>query len=163
MNLVVYGSLMDKQELQNYNISLDDIELVKVSGYMRIFNQEPTNRMAQSINRAVLNVFEENSLWLNGIVIKNISEELLSVLDKREEGYKRSVLEDKRVTTYGGENIPECFIYLGKVEKVNFDILPNDEYLEICKEAAKSHGEEFYQDFLQTTYKNSQEMGVTLI
>jgi len=162
-NLVVYGSLMDKSELENYNISLEDIELVKVSGYMRVFNQEPSNRIKNSINRAVLNVFEEPSLWFNAIVIKDISDELLTILDEREKGYNCSDFYEDRVTTYKGETLTECCIYLGKVEKVNFDILPNLEYLELCKEAAKSHGEEFYQDFLQTTYKNSQEEGVCLI
>ncbi len=159
-NLIVYGSLMDKNELLNENIKIEDIDLVKVYGYKRVFNQEPSNRMVQSINRAVLNVLEESSGWINGIVLKNMSDELFNILDKREQGYDRYNMYEKKVVTYGGEILTNCCIYLGKLEKLNFNILPNLEYLELCKNVAKTHGEEFYKDFLETTFKNSQEFGI---
>jgi cation transport regulator ChaC len=159
-NLVVYGSLMDKNELLNENINIDDIDLVKVYGYKRIFNQEPSNRMVQSVNRAVLNVLEDGDSWINGIVLKNVSDELFAILDKREKGYERYNMYEKKVVTYGGETLTNCCIYLGNIVKLSFEILPNLEYLDICKNAAKTHGEEFYNDFLETTFKNSQEFGI---
>lgn len=159
-NLIVYGSLIDKNELINENINIEDIDLVKVYGYKRVFNQEPSNRMVQSINRAVLNVLEESSGWINGIVLKNVSNDLFDILDKREKGYERYNIYEKKVVTYSGETLTNCCIYLGKLEKLNFDILPNLEYLELCKNAAKTHGDEFYNDFLETTFKNSSEFGI---
>lgn len=44
------------------------------------------------------------------------------------------------------------FIYVGKPEKQNDDILPNKTYLELCFRGAKHWGEAFKEQFLQTTY-----------
>ncbi|XPV69722.1 MAG: gamma-glutamylcyclotransferase family protein [Halarcobacter sp.] len=161
-NLVVYGSLMNKKELQKEGISLDDVVLVKVFGYKRVFNQEPSYRMVNSVNRAVLTIGEDNESWFNAIVIKNISAEYLSILDKREIGYDQYSFREGEVISYDNEPLTNCIVYKGKIEKMSFNIQPNMEYLDICKETAKSFGDEFYEDFINTTFKNS-DGGLSLI
>lgn len=162
MNLIVYGSLLNKSELQKENISLENIELIKVFGYKRIFNQEPSFRLVNSINRAVLNVEEESNSWFNAIVIKDISLEYMNTLDMREKGYNRIFIKNGNVKNYDGENISDCIIYQGKINKRSDEILPNFDYLNICLKGAKDLGNDFFTDFIKTTYKNSNDK-LTLI
>jgi hypothetical protein len=156
-NLVVYGSLINKAELVKEKILLENIEPIKVYGYLRIFNQEPSFRLLDSINRAVLNIEEKSDSWFNAIVIKNISQEYIETLDKREKGYNRIFIKDGNVKNYSGENILDCIVYQGKINKKNDEILPNFDYLNICLKGAKSLGNDFFNDFIKTTYKNSND------
>lgn len=161
-NLIVYGSLINKEELRKENISIDNIEIVKIYGFRRIFNQEPSYRLVNSINRAVLNIEEEKESWFNAIVIKNLSLDYLNNLDIREKGYTRINLESNQVITYNNENILDCIVYKGREVKQNDEILPNFDYLNICLNGVNSFGKEFFDDFLKTTYKNSKD-GLILI
>ena len=162
MNLIVYGSLINKKELFNEGISLFDVELVRVSSFRRVFNQEPSYRLVDSINRAVLNIEKDENFWFNAIVIKNLKKEYFDILDKREKGYNRVFLEESIVKTYDDIQIPNCVIYQGKSNKQNQEILPNFEYLNICLNGIQDFGKEFFNDFLRTTYKNSKN-GLALI
>merc|ERR1711879_247364 len=109
MNLIVYGSLINKKELFNEGISLVDVEKVKVYGFQRVFNQEPSFRLVESRNRAVLNVRKSDNLWFNAIVIKNLEEEYFQVLDKREKGYKRTLVEKTQIITYDKNEFLESY------------------------------------------------------
>lgn len=162
MNLIVYGSLINKNELSKEGISLIDVEEVKVHGFRRVFNQEPSYRFVNSQNRAVLNIKEDENLWFNAIVIKNLSYEYISNLDKREKGYNRIELSKNQVISYKNEFISDCIVYKGKLQKANCEILPNFDYLNICLHGVESFGKEFLNDFLQSTYKNSKD-GFVLI
>lgn len=162
MNLIVYGSLLNKKELLKEGIILDNVETVKVYGYRRVFNQEPSYRFVDSVNRAVLNVIEDKNYWFNAIVIKELPSDYFKILDKREKGYNRIQLKDSCVKTYSGNSLNDCVIYLGKKEKTNIEILPNLDYLEICKKGINTFSTEFVDDFYKTTYKNS-ENGLILI
>ncbi len=152
--LVVYGSLMNENELQDQGLWGHNIEPIKVFGYKRVCNQEPSYRLVDSNARAVLSVQKKDDAWFNAILIKDLDEAFLQALDMREIGYERTQVD---VKTYGGEFYKDCFVYIGRSEKLNNDIAPNEDYLSICYEAAQSFGEEFYQDFLQTTFKNSEQ------
>lgn len=162
MNLIVYGSLINKKELEKEGISLVNVELVKIKGFKRVFNQEPSYRFLASKNRAVLNIIKDEKSWFNAIVIKNLEEEYFTTLDEREKGYNRSLIEKENIKTYDGDIFENSQIYLGKEEKLNFFIYPNRDYLEICLSGVKTFGEDFFKDFLKTTYKNSED-GLTLI
>lgn len=162
MNLIAYGSLINKEELSKEGISLLDIELVRVFSFKRVFNQEPSYRFVDSLNRAVLNIQNDELSWFNAIVIKNLSNDYFEALDKREKGYNRIYLKDSEVKNYNNIQIPNCIIYQGKSNKQNYEILPNFDYLKICLNGAEQFGKEFLNEFLQTTYKNSKN-GLSLI
>lgn len=148
--LIVYGSLMNQDELQNQGLWGHDAQPVKVFGYERVFNQEPSYRMIESKNRAVLNIQANGSSWFNAIMIKDLDEAFFEALDIREIGYERIKIECK---TYRGDFYKDCFVYFGRHEKKNSRIMPNREYLQLCAEGAQQWGEEFYQDFLNTTFQ----------
>ena len=162
-NQIVYGSLLHPKELKKYDISMDMIEFVKVKNFKRVFNQEPSRRRSDTINRAVLNIQKDDNCWFNAILIKNIPENSLKELDIREIGYNRLNLEDGSVRYYKDDKIAtSCFVYIGKDGKQSNDIFPNIEYFKLCLNGAKSHFNEFYLDYLDTTYQNS-ETGLKLI
>ncbi len=163
-NQIVYGSLLHPKELEKHCITMNRVSFVKVKNYRRIFNQEPSWRKSNSINRAVLNIQEDKSSWFNAIVIKNITKENLIELDERERGYNRIDLKDGLVIDYGGMKVMQnCFIYIGKKDKQNSIILPNIEYFDLCLEGAKSYFDVFYQDYIATTYQNSLNHNLKLI
>ena len=163
-NQIVYGSLLHPKELERHCITMDRVSFVKVKNYKRIFNQEPSWRKSDSINRAVLNIQEDKTSWFNAIVIKNITEENLIELDKRERGYDRINLQNGLVRHYEDNKIiKNCFVYIGKIGKQNDSILPNTEYFNLCLEGAKYHFDTFYQDFLISTYKNNSNKNLELI
>ena len=148
-NLVVYGSLMHEDELFNQGLSGHNLEQIKVYGYKRVFNQEPSYRQSDSINRAVLNIVASPNDWFNAILIKDLDEAYLEALDIREQGYDRVIVD---VITYNKKSYKNCFVYLGRKSKQNNEIKPNLEYQTLCEEGAKTYGEEFYEDYLETTF-----------
>ncbi len=152
MNLIVYGSLLNPKELEKHSINMDRVEFVKIKGYRRVFNQEPSWRKIDSNYRAVMNVEKEKDSWFNGLVIKGLTKEYIDDLDQRERGYDRVDIRKADVVTYKGKNIDKCIVYVGKKGKQNNNILPNKEYFKICLDGAKSHFGDFYIDYVSTTY-----------
>jgi gamma-glutamylcyclotransferase (GGCT)/AIG2-like uncharacterized protein YtfP len=151
--LIVYGSLLNEEELQNQGLWGHNVVPVKVFGFKRVFNQEPSYRILKSQERAVLSIEFQNNSWFNGIMIKDLDEAFFEALDMREIGYERIKVECK---TYSGDFFNDCFVYLGRNDKKNSEILPNPEYLNLCLEGAKQISEEFYQDFINTTYQQKE-------
>ncbi|WP_458700858.1 gamma-glutamylcyclotransferase family protein [Sulfurospirillum sp. 1307] len=162
-NLIVYGSLLHVEELKKHNIDLDRIDFVKVKGFKRVFNQLPSWRKVEGNKKAVLNIEADENAWFNAIVIQNLDQEYIDDLDHRERGYDRVHLPDGDVKNYEGKIIKNCIVYKGKKGKQSSEILPIPEYFEICKSGAKSHFDEFYKDYLNTTYQNSLDGKIELI
>ena len=157
MNLIVYGSLLNPKELEKHNISLDRVKFVKVQGYKRVFNQEPSWRKVSSNKRAVLNIQSSKDSWFNAIAITDLEKEYFVELDEREKGYDRIHIPNGDVKTYSGDVLQDCIVYKGKPEKQNNDIEPNSDYFKICLEGAKSHFDQFYYDYISTTYRNKEK------
>lgn len=157
-SLIVYGSLLNKHELGRQGFKLGDVNPVIISGFKRVFNQEPSWRTGVAQERAVLSVVKSDSYWLNGILISNLPESLILKLDERERGYDRIEIGSIHVRMYkdtkGLTTAGKIYMYIGRPEKQNPVILPNSSYLNICLEGAKQWGQDFYQDFLDTTYLN---------
>jgi cation transport regulator ChaC len=154
MNLIVYGSLLNPDELKKHDIDMDRVKYVKVKGFKRVFNQEPSWRKVSSNKRAVLNIEEDQEAWFNAIAITDLEKEYFEDLDIRERGYDRLHLVNGDVVTYEGKQLDDCVVYKGKKDKQNSFIEPNEDYYKICLDGAKSHFEEFHHDYLLTTYKN---------
>lgn len=161
ISLLVYGSLINKDELKKENIDLENCIPVYVSHLKREFTQEPTYRKVDSINRAVLSVKEENESFINAILIKNVEKSHIENLDIREAGYfKYQVLTKNIKFKYAKQNIDldEVYIYMGKDEKRNESIFPNQNYLQLCLNGARNWGEEFYKDFIKTTFVQNEAL-----
>lgn len=155
ISLLVYGSLINKDELLNNDIEILDYTPVFVKGFKREFSQEPSWRKSTSQNRAVLNVREDANHFINALLI-NIYKENITILDKREIGYKRLKVDSNCIEfKYGLKKHirqNDIFIYVGKDEKYNNLILPNLEYMDICIQGATTWGKFFYDDFIKSTF-----------
>lgn len=155
VSLLVYGSLINKNQLLNNDIKILKYTPVLVNGFKREFTQEPSWRKSTSINRAVLNVKENDQYSTNALLI-DIYKDDIKVLDKREIGYNRlKVSSDKIEFKYDlitKIKNKDVFIYTGKEEKYNNLILPNLEYMDICLKGAENWNQSFYKDFINNTF-----------
>ncbi len=155
-NQIVYGSLLHVDELKKQNIALSKVDLVKVKGFKRIFNQLPSWRKVDGNKKAVMNIEKDENSWFNALVIKDLDEKYIQNLDHRERDYNRTALEDGSVTLHSdGAVLENCIVYEGKDGKQSSEILPNPDYFEICKNGAECHGKKFFEDYLKTTYQNT--------
>ena len=108
----------------------------------------------QGEQRAVLNVISSEQHWFNALLISSLDDAFLADLDKRVKGYNRSRVAPSYLRGYhclhtAPQNI---FMHVGKAYKQSNSILPNASYLSICMEGAKQWGEDFYNDFLDSTF-----------
>ncbi len=158
--VVTYGSLINQEQLRAKPHLLAEACPVVVKGYRRVFNQEPSWRKGCDKHRAVLNVIRSNDDCFNGLLVNVRNNNSLRELDERERGYDRVLVSPSDVvypassyhSVRSGLSLKCVYIYLGKLEKKNDNILPNTAYLDLCLCGAKHWGEEFYEQFLQTTY-----------
>lgn len=154
--LIVYGSLINKSELIRHGFPLDSTYPVIVQGFKRVFSQEPSWRSDQGEQRAVLNVINSEQYWLNALLISGLDENLLVDVDKREKGYDRIRVAPSYIRGYRSHRTaptPQTIhIHAGKTDKQSDSISPNTSYLDICLEGAKQWGEDFYTDFLDSTF-----------
>ena len=163
-NQIVYGSLLHIDELKKQNIDPSRVDLVKVKGFKRVFNQLPSWRKVDGNKKAVMNIEKDENSWFNALIIKDLDEEYLQELDHRERGYDRLALDEESVTLYSDNTIiKNCIVYKGKEDKQSSEILPNPDYFIICKDGAKCHGKEFFEDYLKTTYQNTLNGNIKLI
>lgn len=156
IGIIGYGSLVNCTQHVHQKELLVDTVPIKLRSYKRIFNQRPTWRKATSTKAAVLNAHYSESDWLNAVCYCYEDFNFID-LDHRERGYSRTAVATQSITCYQGKDLPpltKLFIYLGKTENRDDTLLPNSEYLKICLTGAKSWGDDFYRDFLTTTYIN---------
>ena len=161
ISLLVYGSLINKDELKKENISLENCIPVKVKDLKREFTQEPTFRKIDSINRAVLSVKENPDSFINAILINKVKRTHIENLDIRESGYYKYEVSLEKIDfkyTNNSIELDEVYIYMGKKEKRNEEILPHLDYLQLCLHGAKDWGEEFYKDFIKTTFVQNEAL-----
>ena len=160
--LVVYGSLMAKAEISALGLNPEMAIPVIIQGYQRIFAQEPSWRKGVGNERAVLTVVRSPQAEANqspsfsGILLPNISAEIIKELDVRERGYNREHIEESKISPFEIEvtwKATSAQIYVGKPHLFNKDIVPNSQYQKRCLDAALEWGSAFYQSFLNTTQK----------
>ncbi len=154
--LIVYGSLIDKSELTDNGLPLDSTCPVLVQGFKRIFSQEPSWRSDQGEKRAVLNAISSQQHWLNALLISSLNEDFLIDLDRREKGYNRIEVAPSCLQEYDSSytipTLQSIYIHTGDVDKQSDSILPNTSYLHKCLEGARQWGDNFYSDFLDSTF-----------
>jgi hypothetical protein len=157
LGIIAYGSLINRQEIKGQREEPEQAIPIKLENFKRSFNQQPAWRENRGRDSAVLNVEPAEQEWLNGICFCYPKFDF-KTLDSRERGYCRTSVTVDRISSYRGHHLPEMkeiFIYLGKKDYRNNNLLPNPDYLNICIVGAKTWGEDFYRDFLNTTYLNS--------
>ena len=157
LGIIAYGSLINPQEIKNQRECSCHAVPIRLETFKRSFTQQPAWRDNSGTHSAVLNAQTSEQNWLNAICFC-YPEFDFKTLDKRERGYSRTSVTVDKINSYRGHHLPklkEVFIYLGKKDYRNDNLLPNPDYLNICTVGAKTWGENFYRDFLNTTYINS--------
>lgn len=152
--LIEYGSLINKSELRKGGFPLDSTRPVVIRGSKRVFCQEPSWRPDRGEQRAVLNIIGSEQHWLNALLISGLNDRFLADVDEREKGYNRikvvpSYVRGYLLTATTPQNI---YTHVGKAEKQSASILPNASYLSICLEGARQRGEDFCNEFLDSTF-----------
>ncbi|MEX2584061.1 MAG: gamma-glutamylcyclotransferase family protein [Gemmatimonadota bacterium] len=154
--LLLYGSLMDPDELAGYCRRDHPMSPVRVRGFRRSFCQEPSWRNDEAIERGVLTVRPSAADWFNAILVYGWEADVLARLDHRERGYVRRSVPTSSVEPYQSEAdleaAGEAHVYTGREELRNESLRPNAEYLKLCSGAAARWGADFLDDFLSTTY-----------
>ncbi len=171
--IIAYGSLINPAQLcASYPLTAS--YPVVVSGYRRAFNQEPSWRKGDAQRRAVLNAVPSNNDCFNALLINLQGGSDFRELDKREKGYDRTLVDSSRIARIDSIHRPlysessfrlsseQIYLYVGKPDKRNNDILPNEDYLTLCLHGARYWGKAFYKQFLQTTYVGSSPLNAFL-
>lgn len=101
-----------------------------------------------------MNVISSEQHWLSALLISGLNDGFLVDLDKREKGYNRIKVAPSYVRGYYllstmSQNI---YTHVGKADRQSDSILPNDSYLSVCLEGARQWGEDFYNEFLDSTF-----------
>jgi len=170
VGIVGYGSLLSLDELVPF-LETDGKRVVpvRVEGFRRVFNQESVWRAEVTEGgekeSAVLNAVRDDGGAMNGVLVPDLSAQEYEALRVRESGYRMVEVETEDIEPYAdGEfsDLPDSDVVLvptGKEERVDDDLLPIPEYVEICLEGARHWGDGFRDEFLRTTYVRGGEGG----
>lgn len=161
VGIVGYGSLLSPDELVPFlKTDASRVVPVRVEGFRRVFNQESVWRAKVTEGgedeRAVLNAVRDEGRSMNAVLVPDLSSDEYEALRVRESGYRMVEAEKEDIAPYrtDEDDLPEDDVVLiptGRDERVNDDLLPIPEYVEICAEGARYWGESFREEFLRTT------------
>ncbi len=160
---------MNTSSLKYTSPDVEDIKPAYVKGFVRKFNLwnnigfRTHNSGYMGIPHCVLDVkkISDSKSRVNGIAFK-IGDAQLEKLKNREEGYKLI-----KTTVYDFETnkkLGECHLFSAcrNDGKYEFGSRAQRRYLGICLEGAKRYGDEFYQEFLDTTYIEDKPLSKAL-
>ena len=154
IGLLVYGSLVNPMEIADQDLGLNQAIPVRVNTYRRIFNQTPSWRVGHGDRIGVLNVERSSQHWINAVCLC-LEDRGLPHLEARERGYSKHVVPSECIASYPGYHMPsdvDFHVFVGNEEYNDSKILPNSEYLDLCMRGAVTWGNEFYDEFVATTY-----------
>lgn len=165
VGVIGYGSLLSLDELVPFlETDASRVVPVRVEGFRRLFNEESVWRVRASEGddeeRAVLNAVRDEGCSMNAVLVPDVSAEEYEALRVRESGYRMVEVEDDEIEPYADEEdeFPEgveddiVLVPTGREERVDDDLLPIPEYVEICLEGARHWGDGFHEEFVRTTY-----------
>lgn len=160
VGIVGYGSLLSPDELVPFlETDASRVTPVRVEGFRRVFNQESVWRAKVTEGgedeAAVLNAVRDDGSSMNAVLVPDLSREEYEALRVRESGYRMVEVEDESIESYGADEqdgLPENNVVLIPTgNRVNDNLLPIPEYVEICLEGARHWGDGFRDEFLRTT------------
>ncbi len=153
--LIGYGSYLDQQELRTV---IDESFIClngRVNGFMRVFNL-PHGSYRYPIKgnlRGVMNVIPRADKHFNCSVISVPNDESWERINDREGKMYDKVEVEVFLTDepYIGQTVTAT-MYVGKPDRINQNVYPLPEYYKIVRDAAEEIGEEFLEEYLETTY-----------
>ncbi len=153
-----YGSLMSPESLRRTVPAAVNIRPAYIKGFTRAFNKAAgegwttTNLDLAGIPFCAVNVAPSQTAGrVNGVVFE-IGRDDLPALCKRERGY--DLVETPAYHFADDKSLGACLVFSSRVDwgKYVFGEPAQERYTQLCLDAAKQLGEEFYHEFLTTTY-----------
>lgn len=160
VGVIGYGSLLSPDEIVPF-LGTDASRLVpvRVEGFRRVFNQESVWRAKATEGGeneiAVLNAVRNEGCSMNAVLVPDLSADEYAAIRARESGYRMVEVEKDAIEpypAYDDGNLPEDdLVLIPTGNRVNDDLLPIPEYVEICLEGARYWGDDFRDEFVGTT------------
>lgn len=158
--LITYGSLLHPDEIRTLFPHEDLlIEPVKVTGYARRFSKSVAEHLrdVEGDKSGVLNVHAESEEWFNGLLVGPVTRSGLRKYAFREREYDITSVSFERIDFYGDDEsilerldvVHTCLLDTHEGDPPAHEPIPD--YLDLCLEGTKAWGEDFREDFLETT------------
>jgi cation transport regulator ChaC len=152
-----YGSLMSDYSLRVTAPDAKNIRPVWVKGFRREFSKQSErgwhthNLDLAGIPYCSVDVIVDRSKRVNGVVFEAGKNDL-AALEEREDGYE--LVSTIAYDFETGKSVGKCFTFSANRRNGIYesDNPAQKRYIDLCLEAAKEYGEEFYRQFLATTY-----------
>lgn len=139
---------MDSDSLNGTVPDASIIGSTLLKGYKRIFDFKSPHRHNEKTNifSCVLNIKKDENYNINGVLI-NLSDNNFKDLLYRERGYEMeciTVSDDIEANTFiVRDHEPYSYVYNDSAQ---------EEYLSLCLNAAKMFGDDFFENFINTTF-----------
>lgn len=155
LGIVVYGSFFNRSDLEYLFGELGDrTARVRLRGYRRVFDARADRRDTVGDRSAVLNLHAGDA-WCNGVLVTDLTPEEYGSYARRETTYRFELVDPDDVTYYeadaDGPALPDEIIVPCDAPS-HEDVRPIPRYVSTCLKGARQWGEDFYADFLETTY-----------
>ena len=154
VNLIIYGSLLNADEVAGEDANFVERRLVRVRKHQRLFNMVSTRKINER-EAAVLNVRPAEGHHFNALMLHGVDAPSLARFDAREYGYDRLEVAPGLVEVQGeplGKSLP-IYMYYGRPERIAASgIVPIPFYLDICTGGAAQWGQDFLAEFKKTTF-----------
>lgn len=170
MNVFVYGSLIHPDEIKKTFGSDVDFHKSILTGYLRDFSKKAHSWGSNNSGRGVLGLTRASPYWCNGLIIEELDNAQIDSYYRRETGYSKKDYNIEK----SGYKIKEVdstqFYFYEDTKEVEGSVLTalindkldsaetNEDYRNLCHEAAQEHGEQFYDDFVDTTFEFYNEV-----
>ncbi len=153
-----YGSLMDDESLRATVPNAQNVKPAYIKGFRREFNKlDPIGWKSSNLDLAGIPMcavdvasFKDNER-VNGVTF-TFEPDYVAELKRREVGYE--LIETAAYDFHTDEATGLCFVFSCNSNdgEYLFGNPAQERYLEVCLRAAKEFGDDFYREFLATTY-----------
>lgn len=112
--------------------------------------------------RGTLTAFPTEGSWINAILVQGISEDQFEEYRQREQGYTIMTVQKEVITPYDEKVQIEqsAKIAVGKLWLDSVEPIP--EYKQLCFDGAKTWGDEFHSDFVETTFDSVKQPNIDI-
>lgn len=156
--VLIYGSLFHPTDLDHLFDEYEDrVARVRADGFRRVFDAKADRRETVADRSAVLNLHREDD-WCNGLLVTDLTPGEFGTYARRETTYRFIIVEEEQLSVYPSDSVsfPDEIVVPCEAPKHN-DIRPIPSYVNTCLQGAREWGDEFYEDFIETTYVTTGE------
>ena len=160
--LVGYGSLIAPSELSTISDDAPDRAIpVQIEGLKRIFDQRTSWRSDDDVACGVANAVRDSDAWMNGVLVPAVDRNEFTTFRERERWYRLIEVPFDDIVPYDEDDRDRLertdLVLTTTGLETDSDIEPIPGYVADCLESAAEWGEEFRDDFVESTATNAGE------